>query len=151
ITVPAHSESGAPFPESDAALGGNRMARDIAHGENFITRKGYLRLFAATLTFAIVTAPMFNPVTSAELVTDSFVRTGKSESLIAPLNIFGGITTSTQWSGFIEFDVSGVGVRDPNTGNGVDAFYEFNPLAPGQPVSPTHDWGLRLSFTGCAA
>ena len=84
-------------------------------------------------------------------LTDLFVRSGQSESIIAPLTVFGGVTTTLTWSGLVEMTVSNVGVRDPNTGNMVDAFYEFGPSNSSvpTPINTTH--GLRVSFAGCAA
>jgi hypothetical protein len=84
-------------------------------------------------------------------VSDFFVRTGEVESLTAPLTVFGGTTTTLAWSGLIEVKVSNVGVRDPSTGNQVDAFYEFNPANPSTPTPTNRTHGLRNSFAGCAA
>src|SRR5207253_531125 len=79
-------------------------------------------------------------------ISSNFVRTGQTESLTAPLTLFGGATTTQIWSGLIEVLISGVGRNNVVT---TDAFYFFDPNNPSS-YSPGLV-GLRLSFTGCAA
>ena len=90
-------------------------------------------------------------VAAGPMIPDAFVRTGQSETVVAPLAVFGGATTVGKWSGLVEVNVSGTGVRDPSTGNQVDAFYEFSPATPSIPDASNNTLGLRVSFAGCAA
>ena len=83
-----------------------------------------------------------------------FRRTGQHESLISSWQVFGGKTTSQQWSGLVEVIVSGFGVNVPASGFLEDAFYPIIPATPDAPpqgpgILPPN--GLHLSFTGCAA
>jgi hypothetical protein len=86
---------------------------------------------------------------SAQSIQDFFTRTGQSESLTAPLTVFGGTTTVQQWSGLIEVILSGEAINNPPTGLHVDPFYAFFP------ADPTTIQGtgtrFRISSTGCAA
>ena len=81
-------------------------------------------------------------------VSDNFTRTGQTETIAAPLTVFGGTTTTGQWSGLVEVQVSGTGSSTP--GKLTDAFYPLDPLDPATALSGTVQ-GLRRSFTGCAA
>jgi hypothetical protein len=87
------------------------------------------------------------------LVSDEFTRTGQTETLTAPLAVYGGVTTAQQWSGGIEIIVSNVGNNFPAYGGATDAFYYFAPGSPDLHIAERDDqnWGLRLSFTGCTA
>lgn len=87
------------------------------------------------------------------LVSDQFTRTGQSEALTAPLAVFGGVTTTQQWSNNIEMIVSNVGYNFPAVGGITDAFYYFIPGTPDLYLAGRDDqnWGLRMSFAGCAA
>jgi hypothetical protein len=82
-------------------------------------------------------------------VQDNFVRTGQSESLMAPLTQFGGITTTQQWSGLVEVILSGEAVNNPPTGLHVDPFWAFSPSNPSTIQGTGHRF--RLSISGCAA
>jgi hypothetical protein len=83
------------------------------------------------------------------LFQDNFFRTGQSESLVAPLTQFGGVTTTQQWSGLIKVVVSGEAINNPPTGLHVDPFWAFFPSDPNTIQGTGHRF--RLSFTGCAA
>jgi len=102
----------------------------------------------------IFTALVLMPTVSIAGLEKDFKRTGQQDSLITSWSVFGGTTTSQQWSGLIEVIVSGFGVNVPASGFLEDAFYPINPAAPDVPhqgpgVLPPQ--GLHLSFTGCAA
>ena len=92
---------------------------------------------------------LFPQILSAQLVQDFFSRTGQSELLTTPLTVFGGTTTSQQWSGLIEVVLSGDAINNPPTTLHVDPFYAFSPADP----TTIHGTGtrFRVSFTGCAA
>ena len=80
-------------------------------------------------------------------IRSNFLRSGKHESLIVPLGVYGGSTTGEAWSGLVELTVSGFGFTTP--GSLTDAFYPLDP------TDPSRGWpgsvqGLRLSFNGCA-
>jgi hypothetical protein len=72
---------------------------------------------------------------------------------VAPLAAFGGTTTSQLWSKQIEVAVSNVGYNFPAIGGYTDAFYYYSPGAPDvyMPERNDQNWGLRMSFAGCAA
>jgi hypothetical protein len=104
-----------------------------------------------TVLFALLFVPALS---FAQILEKDFNRTGQHESLITSWSVFGGKTTSQQWSGLIEVIVSGFGVNVPESGFLEDAFYPINPETPdvphqGEGVLPPS--GLHLSFTGCAA
>lgn len=80
--------------------------------------------------------------------SEQYTRTGQTESFSAPLTVFGGTTTTGQWSGLVEVEVSGWGFSTP--GSFTDAFYPLD-LADHTVMLPGTVQGLRLSFTGCAA
>lgn len=90
---------------------------------------------------------------SQPLVSSYYTRTGQAEALVAPLSVFGGVTTSQLWSGQIELTVSGVGYNFPAPGGFTDAFYYYAPGTPDVRIPERDDqnWGLRMSFSGCAA
>ena len=98
---------------------------------------------------------LFTPVAAlAQILEKDFTRTGQHESLITSWSVFGGKTTSQQWSGVIEVIVSGFGVNVPSSGFLEDAFYPIVPATPDVPhqgVGVLPPVGLHLSFTGCAA
>src|ERR1700745_1731520 len=64
------------------------------------------------------------------LVQDNFLRTGQTESLVAPLTKFGGVTTHQKWSSLIEVIWSGEAINNPPTGLHVDPFWAFSPSTP---------------------
>ena len=56
------------------------------------------------------------PVDGAPItIADHFFRTGQTESLVAPFTVFGGTTTTQQWSGLVEVEVSGFGFSTPGS------------------------------------
>lgn len=83
-------------------------------------------------------------------VSENYTRTGQTESFSAPLTVFGGTTTTGQWSGLVEVEVSGTGSSTP--GEFTDAFYRLDPADLSMELAGAlQPQGLRLSFTGCAA
>jgi hypothetical protein len=78
--------------------------------------------------------------TAATTLDGIFTRTGKSESFAAPLTVFGGTTTTQQWSGLIEVILSGQAVNNPPTGLHLDPFWAFSPSNRPSPK------GLPLGF-----
>ena len=100
---------------------------------------------ALLLSFLLL---MPHSVLAVPLIPDFFTRTGQSESLTIPLSVFGGTTTTQQWSDLIEVNVSGVAVNNPPTGFHVDPFWAWSPNDPTTIVGT--GTRFRLSFTGCA-
>jgi len=82
-------------------------------------------------------------------VQDNFLRTGQTESLIAPLTQFGGVTTNQKWSGLVEVILSGEAINNPPTGLHSDPFWAFFPSDPNT-IQGTGT-RFRILFTGCAA
>ena len=116
------------------------------------------KLVKARLGVAFVFAGLLMLKTVSEahglpIVADHFTRTGRAEALTAPLAVFGGVTTSQQWSGNIELIVSNVGHNFPAIGGFTDAFYYYIPGNPDLPIfeRDNQNWALRMSFLGCAA
>jgi hypothetical protein len=103
----------------------------------------------AIMLVLLVLFLMPHPASALPLVQNYFFRTGQSESLTTQLTVFGGTTTTQQWSDLIEVIVSGVGVNNPPTGLQVDPFWAFSPNDPSSVLGTGHRF--RLSFTGCAA
>src|SRR5215470_17263265 len=74
------------------------------------------------------------------LVQDNFLRTGQTESLIAPLTQFGGVTTAQKWSGLVEVILSGEAINNPPTGLHVDPpFGRFHRAILTPPRGPAFD------------
>jgi hypothetical protein len=82
-----------------------------------------MRRIPSWLTMALVLIPA---ISFAQLERD-FTRTGQEESIITSWSVFGGKTTSQQWSGLIEVIISGFGVNVPASGFLEDAFYPIGP------------------------
>lgn len=78
-----------------------------------------------------------------------FQRTGQAETVISPLTVFGGATTTQRWSGLIEVLLSGDAINNPPSGLHVDPFWAFLPSNPENAPGTGHRF--RLSFNGCAA
>lgn len=66
------------------------------------------------------------PAVAAPLVPDFFVRSGPSETVVAPFSEASGVSTLNQYSGFVEIISSGVGNSQGLNLN--DTFYLLDPL-----------------------
>lgn len=87
-------------------------------------------------------------LSAADTIPEHFTRTGQTETVVSPLTVFGGTTTTDEWAGVVEVEVSGIGFSSP--GQLTDAFYRLDVDDPSIALSGQPQ-GLRLSFTGCAA
>jgi hypothetical protein len=105
------------------------------------------KLLARVLTVVFL-ASIYSTSSASVFVESNFSRTGQTESLIAPLTQFGGVTTTQQWSGLVEVILSGEAVNNPPTGLHVDPFWAFFPSNPS--VIQGTGTRFRLSFSGCA-
>ena len=84
------------------------------------------------LTAVVVTLMLIGPIAvEAREIDDEFVAVTPSETVVAPLDV-GGVLTTGQYQGLVRLDVSGSGT---NNVEATDGFYSFQrPL--GTPVAP---------------